>query len=83
MWIILLVLFGGWFAGVLAEGGTEYLNNLVFHQTVGRAVDSFHHKAPFYFYGISIWYSIFPWSFLFIGLLAAGLYYKKIKNTIY
>ena len=82
MWIILLVLFGGWFAGVLAEGGTEYLNNLVFHQTVGRAVDSFHHKAPFYFYGLSIWYSVIPWSFLFIGLTAASLYYKKIKTDV-
>ena len=81
-WIILLVLSGIWFTGVLTEGGTEYLNNLVFHQTVGRAVDSFHHKAPFYFYGISIWYSIFPWSFLFIGLLSVGLYYKKIKTDI-
>ena len=81
-WIILLVLCGVWFAGVFAKGGTEYLNNLVFHQTVGRAVDSFHHKAPFFFYGISIWYSIFPWSFLFIGLLAAGFYYKKIKTDL-
>ena len=81
-WIILLVLFGVWFAGVFAEGGTEYLNNLVFHQTVGRAVDSFHHKAPFYFYGLSIWYSIIPWSFLFIGLAAVSLYYKKIKTDI-
>lgn len=81
-WIILLVLFGVWFAGVFAEGGTEYLNNLVFHQTIGRAVDSFHHKAPFYFYGLSIWYSIIPWSFLFIGLMISSLYYKKIETDI-
>lgn len=81
-WIVLLVLFGGWFAGVFAEGGTEYLNNLLFHQTVGRAVDSFHHKAPFYFYGLSIWYSVIPWSFLFIGLSVASLYYKKIKTDV-
>ena len=81
-WIILLILFGAWFAGVFAEGGTEYLNNLVFHQTVGRAVDSFHHKAPFYFYGISIWYAIMPWSFLFVGLSVASIYYKKIKTDV-
>ncbi|MCE5332226.1 MAG: glycosyltransferase family 39 protein [Bacteroidales bacterium] len=80
--IILLVLFGVWFTGVYIEGGTDYLNNLVFHQTVGRAVDSFHHKAPFYFYGISIWYTIIPWSFLFVGLSVAGLYQKKIKTDI-
>lgn len=81
-WIILFVLFGAWFTGVFAEGGTEYLNNLVFHQTIGRAVDSFHHKAPFYFYGLSIWYSIIPWSFLFIGLTAASIYYKKIETDV-
>lgn len=70
--IILLVLCGISFAGVLTEGGTEYLNNLVFHQTVGRAVDSFHHQLRF-FYGISIWYSIFPWSFYYRAFISRTL----------
>jgi len=63
---ILLVCSGLWFLGVYAEGGSVYLNNLLFNQTVNRAVDSFHHKEPFYYYLKVIWYSLAPWSFLYI-----------------
>jgi hypothetical protein len=56
------------------------LNNLVFHQTLDRAVDSFHHKEPFYYYFISIWYSLAPWSLLYIGILVVGMK-KKLAST--
>ena len=61
---------------VYLEGGEPYLNNLLFNQTVNRAVDSFHHKAPFYYYGIAIWYSLAPWSLLIVGVIifATGKY---------
>lgn len=72
-WIVLISLSCFWFAGVYAEGGSEYLNNLLFHQTVNRAVNSFHHKEPFYFYLTTIWYSLAPWSLLLIGVLLVGL----------
>ena len=69
-----------WFACVYAEGGTEYLNNLLFNQTVNRAVDSFHHKAPFYYYFISFWYSLAPWSLFIAGIIfAAG--FRKVYYT--
>lgn len=71
-WCVLIVGFLLWFSAVYAEAGKEYLNNLLFHQTIDRAVNSFHHKAPFYYYGISVWYSIAPWSLLVIGLLVAA-----------
>lgn len=71
-----------WFAGAYFEGGREYINNLLFHQTVGRGIDSFHHKEPFYYYAISIWYSLAPWSFLAIGLFIASILKKKITNTL-
>lgn len=32
-WVVLLVGCALWFAGVYLEGGPEYLNNLLFHQT--------------------------------------------------
>lgn len=72
-WGILLILCAGWFAGVMAEGGTTYLRNLVVHQTVGRAVSSFHHSEPFYFYLLAFWYSLAPWSLLMAGVLVMGL----------
>lgn len=74
--LILLTLCGAWFAGVFAEGGSPYLNNLLFNQTVNRAVNSFHHKEPFYFYFVAIWYSLAPWSFLVIGILIMALRQK-------
>ncbi len=72
-WLVLIVLCALWFSAVYFEGGSDYLDNLLFHQTVGRAVNSFHHKAPFYYYLISIWYSIAPWSLLVIGVIVAAL----------
>jgi 4-amino-4-deoxy-L-arabinose transferase-like glycosyltransferase len=80
-WKTFLIILTGcivWFSGVYIEGGNQYLNNLLVHQTVGRGIDSFHHKEPFYYYAISIWYSLAPWSLLAIGLLTAGLVQKRI-----
>lgn len=62
-----------WFAEVWLEGGTEYLNNLLFHQTLDRAVDAFHHKEPVWYYLVSMWYSMAPWSLLVVGVIAVAL----------
>ncbi|KGE12704.1 ArnT family glycosyltransferase [Sphingobacterium deserti] len=64
-----------WFYFVWLEGGHAYLQNLLLHQTVDRAVDAFHHKRPFYFYGISIWYVLAPWSIMIFTIY--GLALKK------
>ncbi len=83
-WKSMLVLLTGcsiWFAGVYLEGGNSYLNNLLIHQTVGRGgINSFHHKEPFYYYFITIWYSLAPWMFFSIGLIIAGMIRKKIQT---
>lgn len=71
-WLVLVSASLLWFGAVYAEGGQAYLDNLLFHQTVDRAVNAFHHKAPFYYYGVSVWYSIAPWSLLVVGLLVAA-----------
>ena len=73
-WAVLLVGCALWWGGVLAEGGVEYLRNLLFHQTFDRAVDAFHHKEPFYYYLISLWYSMAPWSLLAVVAIAAGVW---------
>lgn len=74
-WATWLVIICGafiWFYNVYCEGSTEYLNNLLFHQTIDRAHNAFHHKKPFYFYAIAIWYVMAPWSLLML--------YNAIKN---
>lgn len=72
-WIVLLPLFALWFGLTYLEGGTEYLNNLVFHQTAGRAVNSFHHARPFYYYLIVICYGFLPWTPVVVGGFIATL----------
>lgn len=72
-WGILLGLCLVWFGAVYLEGGTAYLDNLLVKQTAGRAVDAFHHKAPVWYYAVSIWYSLAPWSLLVVGVLLWGL----------
>ena len=80
-WAILIVLCAGWFGAVYAEGGNEYLDNLLFHQTLDRAVNAFHHERPFYFYAISVWYSIAPWSLAVIGLIVAAACKKPVLRN--
>lgn len=77
---ILLLLCGAWFIGVYAEGGSKYLNNLLFNQTINRAVNSFHHKEPFYYYFVAFLYSLAPWSLLIVGVLIAGIK-RKCAST--
>ena len=79
-WGILLGLCAVWFGCVFAEGGAAYLNNLLFNQTVNRAIDSFNHKEAFWYYGVTIWYSIAPWSLLYIATIIIALR-KKLLTT--
>ena len=65
-WGILALLCGLWFLGVWLEGGKDYLYNLLFHQTVDRAVNAFHHKRPFWYYLTTIWYVAAPYSIAMI-----------------
>lgn len=82
-WTVLLIGCAAWFGMVYNEGGTEYLNNLLFHQTVDRAVKSFHHERPFYFYFISIWYSIAPWSVFAVMSIAMALRKGVVRSRMH
>lgn len=75
-WGVLVLLCAAWFGLAYAEGGQAYLDNMLFHQTFGRAVNAFTHDRPFYFYGISIWYSIAPWSLLVLGTIIVTTFRK-------
>ena len=79
-WALLLLLCAGWFGAVYAEGGSDYLDNLLVHQTVGRAVNSFHHKRPIWYYLVSLTYTTQPWTFLIFGAVVYCT--RKFKRTI-
>lgn len=72
-----LLLVGGccavWFTAAWFEGGADYLRNLLFHQTVDRAVNAFHHKEPFWFYLVSLWPIMLPWCLLTVTACVCSL----------
>ena len=70
-WAVLGGLSLLWLGGVYWEAGPEYLENLLFHQTFGRAVHSFHHQAPFWYYLAVVWGVAAPWCLLTVP--AAGV----------
>lgn len=81
-WAIIAGLCAIWFGAVYVEGGSDYLDNLLFRQTMGRAVKSFAHDEPFYYYAISVWYSIAPWSLAVIAAIVAGLSTAEARKEI-
>lgn len=81
-WSILAALCAVWFTGVFIDGGSEYLNNLLFNQTINRAVNSFHHKEPVYWYFISYWYAIAPWSIVVVVAIVIGFKRRLINDDL-
>ena len=79
-WGILSGFCAIWFLGIYLEGGSTYLNNLLFHQTINLAIDSFDHKKAFWYYGVTFWYSVAPWSILYITTIVIAIK-KKLLTT--
>lgn len=78
-WTVLLAGCALWFGAVWTDGGSAYLDNLLFHQTLDRAVHAFHHNRPCYYYLVCLWYCVAPWSLL--AVLSMGLLLKQKGST--
>ena len=72
-WGIIAGLAAIWIGCVWIEGGSEYINNLLVKQTVGRAVNAFTHAKPFWFYLVAIIWCLAPYCLLLIGSFVASL----------
>lgn len=72
-WSIIAALSAVWLTCVWLEGGPEYINNLLFKQTVGRAVNAFTHARPFWFYLVTLLWCLAPYTLLLIGSFMASL----------
>ncbi len=79
-WSIFLGLCVIWFTAVYSEGGKSYLYNLLFHQTINRAVDAFDHKAPWWYYLKTISYMLAPWTLFYLITIITGVK-KQLINT--
>ena len=73
-WGIIAILSAVWLTGAFIDGGKEYINNLLFHQTVGRAVSAFTHNKPFWYYLVAVWYCTAPYCLLLVGCVVAGFF---------
>lgn len=73
-WGVIAALNAIWFTCVFFDGGMEYLDNLLFKQTMGRAVKAFTHSRPFWFYAVAILWCIAPYTFILVGSLVESVW---------
>lgn len=73
-WGVIAALCAIWFTCVFFDGGMEYLDNLLFKQTMGRAVKAFTHSRPFWFYTVAILWCIAPYTFILVGSLVESVW---------
>ena len=81
-WLVMLLLFGGWILGAWLEGGKEYIDSLLFHQTLDRAVNAFTHKQPFWWYIPTLLYAVLPYTLLMIPAVVY-LYIKPDRSDTF
>jgi 4-amino-4-deoxy-L-arabinose transferase-like glycosyltransferase len=60
-----------WLVPAMLLGGRAYTRDVIVKQTVGRAVASWVHNAPPWFYAIHLPASLFPWFFLAVAAVIA------------
>src|SRR4051812_1175894 len=60
-----------WFIPAMRLGGSAYTRDVIVKQTVGRAIASWVHNAPPWFYVIHLPATLFPWFFLAVVAVIA------------
>lgn len=80
-WGVIVALCAIWFTCVFFDGGMEYLDNLLFKQTMGRAVKAFTHSRPFWFYAVAILWCIAPYTFILVGSLVESVWPSGKNKT--
>ncbi len=79
-WALMLALFGLWILGARLEGGKAYIDSLLFHQTMDRAVNAFTHKHPFWYYIPVMLYAVLPYTLLLIPA-TVSLYFRRTAGN--
>lgn len=81
-WLILALGCGLWWFCAWREGGAAYLQELLGHQTFGRAVNAFHHKEPFYYYLYTILYAAAPAVFFSLWVILRTLFNRQRRTAM-
>src|SRR5207244_2087142 len=69
--LVMIAIPLAWFIPAVILGGRGYAHDVVVKQTVGRAVASWVHQAPPWFYVERVPLSLFPWFFLAVAAAVA------------
>jgi 4-amino-4-deoxy-L-arabinose transferase-like glycosyltransferase len=78
--IIIIATAALWLVPACILGGNEYTQNILFKQTVGRTVDSYSHKQPFYYYLENFPADFNPWT-LFIPSVVIFFWSRKKQGA--
>jgi 4-amino-4-deoxy-L-arabinose transferase-like glycosyltransferase len=80
-WIAFLIVLTGpllWLVPALMRGGKQYANDLLIKQNVGRALNAWTHKEPFWYYLERAPLTMHPWFVLLVIALIA--IWKRPRN---
>jgi 4-amino-4-deoxy-L-arabinose transferase-like glycosyltransferase len=77
--LIVVALFLLWIVPAAFSGGKEYMDLLLVKQTVGRGINAYTHKRPFYFYIEKSPQFFFPWFILFY--VTVGYFLLNLKQS--
>ena len=85
MWLaaFLIVLIGPllWLVPALMRGGRQYAHDLLIKQNVGRALNAWTHKEPFWYYLTHLPATLFPW--FFVAVIATIAIFKRAEDVRY
>ncbi len=70
---VLIAIVAAWLGPAIAVGGSEYAGAILFGQNIGRAVASFSHREPIYWYLVWAPVCFFPWTFILPVCVAAAI----------
>lgn len=73
----LVALISAWIGAVVLAGQAGYLSSIWHEQLVGRAVQSWSHREPFWFYLMLLPFLLMPWT----ALVLRGMYVIKPGHT--
>lgn len=82
-WSVLVAGCALWWGLTCHEAGTAYLRNLLFHQTIDRAIHAFHHEEPFYYYARCIWFCMAPWVLFVVASIASALRRGVVRSRLH
>lgn len=74
----LAALVAAWILAALATGHGDYLETVWHEQLLGRAVNSWSHREPAYFYLVLLPFLLMPWS----GLVGAGMWRLRRRRNL-